>query len=167
MTVKFIPGNEQRFHRIISKYEIRASALLPTLWLAQEQFGFLSNEVLEYVSSLLDMPPVQVYEAVSFYVMYKKKDMGKYCLQICNNISCQMMGSEKLISTAKEQLNINFNDVTEDKMFSLVPVQCLGSCDTAPVVQVNDDYVENLTPEKFKELLKNLRAGKIPQGQVL
>lgn len=163
MSVSFTPDNQSRFEKIISKYEIKASALLPTLWLAQEQFGFLSNEVMDYVAGLLGMPPAHVYEAVTFYVMFKRKDMGKYCLQICNNITCSMMGSEKLIQVAKEELHINFNEVTEDKMFSLVPVQCLGSCDTAPVVQVNEEYCENLTPEKFKELIQRLKSGKVSE----
>lgn len=160
MSVSFTPENQSRFEKILSKYETKASALLPTLWLAQEQFGYLTNEVMDYVAKLLDMPPAHVYEAVTFYVMFKRKDMGKYCLQICNNITCSMMGSEKLIRVANEELNISFNEVTEDKMFSLVPVQCLGSCDTAPVVQVNEEYCENLTPEKFKELIRRLREGK-------
>jgi len=118
---------------------------------------------MDYVAGLLDMAPAHVYEAVTFYVMFKRKDMGKYCLQICNNITCSMMGSEKLIQVAKDELHINFNEVTEDKMFSLVPVQCLGSCDTAPVVQVNEEYCENLNPEKFKELIQRLRAGKVSE----
>lgn len=160
MSVSFTPENQSRFEKILSKYETKASALLPTLWLAQEQFGYLTNEVMDHVAKLLDMPPAHVYEAVTFYVMYKRKDMGKYCLQICNNITCSMMGSEKLIQVANEELGIKFNEVTEDKMFSLVPVQCLGSCDTAPVVQVNEEYCENLTPEKFKELIRRLRSGK-------
>ncbi len=159
--MSFSPENQTRFEKILSKYETKASALLPTLWLAQEQFGFLSHEAMDYVAGLLEMAPVHVYEAVSFYVMFKRKDMGKYCLQICNNITCQMMGSEKLIQVAKEELHINFNEVTEDKMFSLVPVQCLGSCDTAPVIQVNEEYCENLTPEKLKELIARLRSGKV------
>ena len=104
MSVSFTLENEKRFKNIVSKYEARASALLPTLWLAQEQFGYLSDETLNYVAGLLDMPSVHVFEAVSFYVLYKRKDMGKYCLQICNNISCQMMGSEKLIGVVKEEL---------------------------------------------------------------
>ena len=160
MNITFTPENQVRFEKIISKYETKASALLPTLWLAQEQFGYLTNEAMDYVAQLLDMAPAHVYEAVTFYVMFKRKDMGKYCLQICNNITCSMMGSDKLIQVAKEELHINFNEVTKDKLFSLVPVQCLGSCDTAPVVQVNEEYCENLTPEKFKELIKRLRSGK-------
>ncbi|MFM8316596.1 MAG: NADH-quinone oxidoreductase subunit NuoE [Deltaproteobacteria bacterium] len=160
MSITFTPENQARFEKILSKYETKASALLPTLWLAQEQFGYLTNEAMDYVAQLLDMAPAHVYEAVTFYVMFKRKDMGKYCLQICNNITCSMMGSDKLIQVAKEELHINFNEVTEDKLFSLVPVQCLGSCDTAPVVQVNEEYCENLTPEKFKELIHRLRSGK-------
>ena len=160
MSVSFSAENLVRFEKILSKYETKASALLPTLWLAQEQFGYLTNETMDYVARLLDMQPAHVYEAVSFYVMYKRKDMGKYCLQICNNITCSMMGSEKLIQVVRDELGINFHEVTKDKMFSLVPVQCLGSCDTAPVVQVNEEYCENLTPEKFKELIKRLRSGK-------
>ncbi|MBM4303038.1 MAG: NAD(P)H-dependent oxidoreductase subunit E [Deltaproteobacteria bacterium] len=160
MSVSFTSENQARFEKIVAKYETKASALLPTLWLAQEQFEYLSNEVMDYVASLLGMPPSHVYEAVTFYVMFKRKDMGKFCLQICNNITCSMMGSEKLIQVARDELHIEFHEVTEDKMFSLVPVQCLGSCDTAPVVQVNEEYCENLTPEKFKELIHRLKTGK-------
>lgn len=160
MSVSFTSENQARFEKIVAKYETKASALLPTLWLAQEQFEYLSNEVMDYVASLLGMPPSHVYEAVTFYVMFKRKDMGKFCLQICNNITCSMMGSEKLIQVARDELHIGFHEVTEDKMFSLVPVQCLGSCDTAPVVQVNEEYCENLTPEKFKELIHRLKTGK-------
>lgn len=160
MSVSFTSENQARFEKIVAKYETKASALLPTLWLAQEQFEYLSNEVMDYVASLLGMPPSHVYEAVTFYVMFKRKDMGKFCLQICNNITCSMMGSEKLIQVARDELHIGFHEVTEDKMFSLVPVQCLGSCDTAPVVQVNEEYCENLTPETFKELIHRLKTGK-------
>lgn len=164
--LKFTPENETRFQKILSKYETKASALLPVLYLAQEQFGYLSQEVMFYVGKLLDMPPAHVFEAVTFYVMYKKKDMGKFCLQVCNNITCSMMGSEKLIEVAKHELKISFNEVSTDNLFSLVPVQCLGSCDTAPVVQVNDDYHENLNPESFKQLLKDLAAGKQIEGKI-
>ena len=164
MTLCFNPQNKLRFENTLAKYEIKASALLPTLWLAQEQFEFLTPEVMDYVAQLLEMPPAHVYEAVTFYIMYKKRDMGKFCLQVCNNITCSMMGSEDLIRLIKKELHIGLNEVTEDKMFSLVPVQCLGSCDTAPVVQVNDDYCENLNPEKLRELIIKLRAGKLSEG---
>lgn len=159
----FTPENLKRFEAIVAKYEVRRSALLPTLWLAQEQFGYLSNEVMDYVATLLDMPPVQVYEAVTFYVMFRKKDLGKYCLQVCVNITCGMMGSDELLKVIKSETGLSPNGVTEDKMFSLVPVQCLGSCDTAPVVQVNDDFFEKMNPELLKNVIQKLRSGNYPE----
>ena len=132
----------------------------PVLYLAQEQFGFLSRDAMKLVAKLLGMPEARVFEAVTFYVMFKKKDMGRWCLQVCNNITCTMMGSEDLLKVIHEELDLNTpNQVTSDGMFSLLPVQCLGSCDTAPVVQINDDYHENLNPEKFREIIRRLKRG--------
>ncbi len=160
--VKFTPENEERFKKTIAKYEQIHSALLPTLWIAQEQFGHLSNEVMNYVATRLDMPPVKVYEAVSFYVMYRKKDMGKYCLQVCVNVTCTMMGSDKLYKQIQKDLGLTAGAVTEDGTFSLVPVQCLGSCDTAPVVQVNDDFFEKMTENGLTDLIGKLKKGEYP-----
>ena len=156
--VAFTPERMERFKGIVAKYERPASALMPSLYLAEEQFGFLAPEVLEYVAGLLDVPPAQAFEVAHFYSMYKKKDMGRHCLQVCNNITCTMLGSEELIKIIHEDLGIKAHEVSADKVFSYVPVQCLGSCDTAPVVQINDEYHENMTPEGFRELLKKLRA---------
>lgn len=161
--VSFSAENLRRFQTLISKYEQKRSALLPTLWLAQEQFGFLKTEVMDYVAQLLEMPKTQVYEAVTFYVMFKKSDLGKYCIQVCCNISCTMMGANGVMRAIQDELGISVNQVTEDKMFSLVPVQCLGSCDTAPVLQVNDSNFEKLTPELAREIIKKLRSGQFPE----
>ncbi len=158
-SVSFNPEIQKRFEATVAKYERKASALLPTLYLAQEQFSFLSPPVMIHVAKLLDMPPREVFEAVSFYTMFRKKDMGQYCLQVCQNVTCCLMGSDDLFKVIQEELGIGPDEVTADKKFSLVPVQCLGSCDTAPVVQINDDYVERLDPEKFRSLIKKLRAG--------
>jgi len=157
--IRFTPERLSSFHATVEKYEMRNSALLPTLYLAQEQWGYLSAPVMDYVAKLLDIPPRDVYEAVSFYILFRRKDMGKWCLQVCNNITCNMMGSEKLIGIVREELGIGPVEVTENKIFSLMLVQCLGSCGTAPVVEVNDTYVENLTPESFRELIRGLRSG--------
>ena len=154
---EFAPERKARFDRIVKKYEIKASALLPVLYLAQEEFGHLSPPVMDYVASLLDLPPSHVYEAVSFYILFRKKDMGRWCLQVCNNITCTMLGSESLIKIIKSDLGLGPNEVTKDGVFSYMPVQCLGSCDTTPVVAVNETYYENQSPEKFRELLRNLR----------
>ena len=102
--------------------------------------------------------PREVFEAASFYTMFHLKDPGKYCLQVCQNVTCCMMGSDDLFKVVKDELGIGPGEVTADKKFSLVPVQCLGSCDTAPVVQVNEDYVEKLNPETFRKLIQDLKA---------
>lgn len=157
--IEFTPERLEKFRALVAKYEEPACALLPTMYLAQEQFGFLSPSVLEYVAKLLSMPAARVFEAASFYILFKRKDMGRYCLQVCNNITCTMMGAQTLNRIIREELSIGPMEVTTDGMFSFMPVQCLGSCDTAPVVQVNEDYVEKLDPEKFRALLKRLRQG--------
>lgn len=154
---EFTPENKKRFDTLVAKYESKASALLPALYIAQEQFGFLEPATLTYVAKLLEIPPAQAFEVASFYFMFKKKDQGKFWLQVCNNVTCTMMGSESLLQVIKEELNLSPNQVAEDKSFSLSCVQCLGSCDTAPVVQINDHYEEKLDPEKFRTLLRRLK----------
>jgi NADH-quinone oxidoreductase E subunit len=156
--VEFSPDRLAQFSKIIEKYETKSSALMPVLYLAQDQFGYLSPPVLEYVAGLLGLPAAQAFEVASFYFMFKQRDMGKYCLQICNNITCTMMGSEKLIKVVKEDLGIGPNEVTPDGLFSLLPVQCMGSCDTAPMCSINEDYAENLTPESFREIIQKLKS---------
>jgi NADH-quinone oxidoreductase E subunit len=160
--LRFSPERLERFQKIVAKYETRQSALLPVLYLAQEQFGYLTDAAMDYVAELLQVPPAHVYEAVSFYVLFKKKDMGRHCLQVCNNITCNMMGAEKLLAITKEELGLSLNEVSSDGKFSLMAVQCLGSCDTAPVVQVNEDYYENLNPGSYRQLLRSLSSGKTP-----
>jgi len=155
--VQFTPERLRKFKAIVSKYETKASALLPALYLAQEQFQFLSAEVLLYVSELVEIPAAQVFEVAAFYSLLKKKDMGKWCLQVCNNITCTMMGSETLLRTIREELGISAGEVTADRQFSVVPVPCLGSCDTAPVVQINDEYFEKMSADKLREVIANLK----------
>ncbi len=159
--IAFTPERMKRFEALVAKYEEPACALLPTLYLAQDQFGHLSSPVLEYVARLLKIPPARVFEAASFYVLFKKKDMGKFCLQVCNNITCTMMGSEDLIHVIREDLKLKAMEVTPDGTFSYMPVQCLGSCDTAPVVQVNEEYFENMDQQKFRDLLRALKDGEV------
>ena len=153
----FSAENKARVEKILAKYETKRSALLPVLYVAQDQFGYLTDGAMRLVAETVDVPPTFVYEAALFYSMYKKKDMGRYCVQVCNNITCGMMGSKELIDVAENELGIKLNGLTPDRMFSLIPVQCLGSCDTAPVVQINDDYHENLNPRSFRELLQKLK----------
>lgn len=162
--LKFSPERQQKFESLISRYEIKASALLPVLRMAQEQWDYLTPEVMDYVAGLLELSPCHVREVASFYVLLKKQDMGDYCLQVCGNLTCCMMGSDMLLKVIEEELGIKKPmELSSDKCFSLMPVQCLGSCDTAPVVQINEDYYEKLTPEKFREIIRKLKKGESVQ----
>ncbi len=132
------------------------AALLPTLHLAQKEFGYISSEVEEYVAGYLDLPVTHVHGVATFYTMYNKKPVGKYHIQVCTNISCSLLGADHLFDYLSKKLKIGDGETTEDKKFTLSSVECLGSCGTAPVMQINDDYYEDLTEEKIDEILKGL-----------
>ena len=158
--VSFSPDRMETFHAIVRKYEVPASALLPVLYLAQEQFGFLSPPVMEYVAKLLEIPPRQVFEAASFYILFKRKDMGKWCLKPCVNITCTIMGAGKLVDIIQRDLKLAPMQVSNDGLFSYLPMQCIGACDHAPAIQINDEYFNDVTPDKFQAILDRLRTGR-------
>lgn len=153
---KFTSENQHVFQNLLKQYPNRQAALLPTLWLAQKQNGYLSLEVQEYVAGILDLSPVHVHGVVTFYTMYKEKPMGKYHLQVCRTLSCALMGCESMMRHLEERLKTKPGEVSRDGQFSWEPVECLASCGTGPVVQVNETYVENLTTEKLDQLLDKL-----------
>jgi len=136
------------------------AGVLPVLWLAQEQFGWISDEVMHYVAELLDVPFNHILGVVTFYTMYNKKPVGRYHIQVCANVSCMLRGSDNLVEHLEKKLGIKVGETTPDKMFTLDEVECLGSCGTAPMMQVNDDYYENLSAEKVDELLDEFRGKK-------
>lgn len=156
VSFSFTPDNQKKFEALLPKYPNKQAALLPTLWIAQRQNGHLSLEVQEYVAKLLDLSPVHVRGVVSFYTMYKEKPIGKYHLQICRTLSCALSGCEPLIRHLDEKYRLKPGDVTVDGKFSLELVECLASCGTGPVVQVNEAYVESVTIEKLDQLVAEL-----------
>lgn len=129
---------------------------MPTLWLAQEEFGYLSLEVMEYVAGLLELSPAFVASVASFYTMYYKKPMGRHHVQVCRNLSCELLGAGRIADCLRKRLGIGVGETTADGKFSLSEVECLASCGTAPMMQVNDDYLENLTPERTLEIIDRL-----------
>ncbi len=131
--------------------------LLPALHLAQKEKGWISESVMDEVAAAIDIPPPVVREVVTFYSMYNLKSVGKYHLQFCTNISCCLMGSDELLEHCEKKLGIEAGETTSDNRFTISHVECLGSCGTAPVVQINDDYHENLNSEKLDELLGQLK----------
>ena len=154
---KFSEENLQKIDNILKKYPVKKPAVMPVLYLAQEQNGFISNEVIREVASILEMTPEEVLGVVTFYTMYHQKPMGKYHIQVCTNVSCMLRGGYDLYDKVKEKLGIDNMQVTDDQTFSLEEVECMGSCGTAPMIAVNEDYYENLTKEKVVEILDSLK----------
>ncbi len=154
---KFSEENLQKIDDILKKYPLKKPAVMPVLYIAQEQNGFISNEAIKEVAVILDMTPEEVLGVVTFYTMYHQKPMGKYHIQVCTNVSCMLRGGYDLYDKVKEKLGIENMQVTEDKTFSLEEVECMGSCGTAPMIAVNEDYFENLTKEKVVEILDSLK----------
>ena len=157
MAFEFSTEAKKRFEDILTKYPDKESALLPTLHLAQKEFGHFTVERMDAIAELLGLPKVRVYRVVSFYTMYQRQTLGKYLLQVCTNISCSLLGSERLVSHLEEELGITVGETTEDGLFTLCEVECLGACGNAPVMMVNDEYYEDLTAEKVDALLHQLR----------
>ena len=157
MSPAFTPENKAKFDILLTRYPTKRAALLPTLWIAQKQFGYLSEEVMTYVGSLLDLPVIKVYEVATFYTMFNKKPVGKYHIQVCRTLSCELCGKENITAHLKQKLKINLGETSPDGLFTLTEVECLGSCGTTPMAQINDDYYENLTPEKLDQILETLQ----------
>ncbi len=158
--IAFTEENERTFQDILKRYPTKEAALLPTLWLATGQFGYLPERVLEYVSSRLDVSPVRVFSVAEFYTMLHRTSTGRYHIQLCRNLSCTLRGSERLADVLTEKLRIGPGEKTEDGTFSLEFVECLGSCGTAPVIRINDTYYENLTVERLERILEACRQGR-------
>jgi NADH-quinone oxidoreductase E subunit len=157
---KFSPQALQEAENLFKRYppgKEKQSALLPMLHLAQREFGgWLSQDALDYVAQFLELPPIRVYEVATFYTMYNLKPVGKYHVQICTNISCWLCGSDDIVQSARDKLKIGFGETTKDNKFTLSQVECLGACVNAPMMQINDDYHEELTPEKTAGILDQL-----------
>ncbi len=146
----------QQIRSLISKYPQRRSALIPSLYLVQKEVGYLSLDAVRDVAKIFELPPNEVYEVVSFYTMFYKKPVGKYVIQVCTNISCLICNAEEIMAHLEKRLGIKPGETSSDKKFTLLEVECLGSCGTAPVVQINEDYYEDLTPQRLDEILDGL-----------
>jgi NADH-quinone oxidoreductase subunit E len=157
MIFEFTQDNKKKFEEIVQRYPQRRAAMLPTLWLAQEQHGWISPEVMEYVAKLLELTPAKVFEVVTFYTMFHLKPIGKYHFQVCRTLSCQLCGSEKITEHLEKKLGVPLGGTSSDGKYSLSEVECLGSCGTGPMLQLNEDYHENLTVEKLDELVRSLK----------
>lgn len=161
MSVQFTDIALQEAQRLIARYPAgkQKSALLPVLHLAQQQFGnWLDVPVMDYVASLLQIEPIEVYEVATFYSMYNLKPVGKYMFEVCQTGPCMISGSDDIIQYISEKLNIKPGQTTEDGMFTLKTVECLGACGYAPMMQLGKHYREHLTKEKVDQIINECRA---------
>ena len=157
MAVEFSPEALKKFEETISRYPKKEAAMLPVLYLAQEEFGHLSYDAIAYVAKLMGQSPARVHGVVSFYTMFNVKPVGRYHIQVCRTLSCALRGAERVTGLIRKTLGIEVGQTTADGKFTLSEVECLASCGTAPMMQINDDYYENLTEEKVSEILGALK----------
>ncbi|MBO9349352.1 NAD(P)H-dependent oxidoreductase subunit E [Chloroflexus sp. MS-CIW-1] len=149
--------HQAEIETILARYASKRSAVLPLLYLAQDTYGYLTDEAIREVATILDLPPTDVFEVVGFYTLFYNRPVGTWVLQVCDDVPCCFCGAEELIAALKHSLGINEEETTPDGMFTLQRVKCLAACDRAPVLQANLDYVYDVTPDRVDTLLNNLR----------
>ncbi|MFP4369625.1 MAG: NADH-quinone oxidoreductase subunit NuoE [Bacteroidota bacterium] len=154
--IQFSEKELKDIEQLKAKYPNPKAALMPVLWMAQKKFGWLSKDVMKYVGEVMELPYSHVYGVATFYTMYFKKPMGKYHIQVCTNVSCMLLGGEEIFMYLQEKLGIGHNECTEDGLFSLEEVECMGACGGAPMIAVNEDYYENVNEEQIDKLLDSL-----------
>ena len=157
MSFAFTPERQERFQALLARYPDKRSVTLPALHLAQDQEGYLSGETIVALARLLSIVPADLMDTISFYTMFHTKPKGKYLLQVCQTLSCSLAGADQLVDHLNEKYEIKAGETTTDGRFTLVKVECLGSCGTAPVLQINDDYYERLSLPKVDRILGKLR----------
>jgi NADH-quinone oxidoreductase subunit E len=155
--MKFSDEFETRFAQMVTHYPTRRSALVPTLLYAQDEVGFLSDEVIAELANRLALTELEVRNVISYYSMLVTKPRGKFNVQVCTNIACMLRGGEELLHYCGKKLGIGHKGTTPDGMFSLEEVECIGGCSWAPAVQVNYDFHENLTAEKMDKVLDDYK----------
>ena len=148
---------DAEFERLVKRYPTRESMILPALWLTQEQEGWISAEAMAYIADRIGTFASQVYECATFYTMYNLHPMGKNHICICRTLSCWLRGKQEIVDFLKNELGLKPGEISADGKFSLEEVECLGHCGTAPVVQVNGEFHENMDVDKLKSLLATLK----------
>ena len=156
-TFNYTPQNELKFQEYVTKYPKIDSCMLPALWLVQEQEGWVSPEAMVYVADKLGKTPIQVYEVATFYTMFNLKPIGKYHIELCKTLSCKLCGSQKIKDHIKETIGIEAGQTSEDGLFHLSEVECMGACGGAPMFALNGEYHEKLTIQKVDELIKECK----------
>jgi NADH-quinone oxidoreductase E subunit len=157
--IEFSEAALAEYRELITHYPTRQAALLPTLWIAQREFGWLSGDVQLYVAKLMELPPAHVRAVVTFYTMFYQHPVGKWHIEVCTNVSCRLRGADQIVEAISDRLGIKVGETTADKKFTLSRAECLASCGTAPMLQLNHDrFYENLTLDSTLKLIDELSS---------
>ena len=151
--MNFSPELEQRFQKLVSQYPWKRSALIPLLLYAQDEVGYLTDEVITDIARRVELTELEVRNVISYYSLLRTRPAGKYVVQVCTNISCMLRGAEEVFDHCRERLGVDHKEVTRDGTFSLEEVECIGACSWAPAIQVNYDFHLNVTPQKMDAIL--------------
>ncbi len=154
--VTFDDEMEREIEAILARYPTAQAALLPLLWLCQDRWGWLSPGIVAAIGERLGLSPAFVEGVITFYTMYHREPRGRYLLQVCTTLSCQLCGTSTLVDHVRSKLGIDFGETTDDGRFTLLDVQCLGACGEGPVIQINNDYYTDLTVDALDEILERL-----------
>ena len=152
--MQYSPQLEQRFQKLVTQYPWKRSALIPLLLYAQDEVGYLSDEVISDIAKRVELTELEVRNVISYYSLLRTKPAGKYVVQVCTNISCMLRGAEEVFNHCKQKLGVHHKEATRDGTFSLEEVECIGACSWAPAVQVNYDFHLEVTPEKMDRILE-------------
>ncbi|MBI4169465.1 MAG: NADH-quinone oxidoreductase subunit NuoE [Acidobacteria bacterium] len=157
MTIPVRPETDRRIDELLRRFPLRESALLPALHLIQEEQGYVSEESMEYAAAKIGVSAAFVAGVVSFYTMFHRSPVGRHHIQVCQTLPCALRGTRRIMKHLEERLGIRRGETTADGRFSLVAVECLGACDTAPMLQINDQEFGRLDPQRLDEILERLR----------
>jgi len=155
--IQFSKKDSEKLKNILATYPANQAALLPVLHLVQKEFGYIDDEKLSSIAAMLNLSPSKVKGAASFYTLFSEPEMGKYVIRACQTLSCSLLGADNLLDYVSAKLGIKPGETTSDKKFTLLKCECLGSCGTAPVMMINDNYYDNLTQEKIDQLFESLK----------
>jgi NADH-quinone oxidoreductase subunit E len=160
MSLELSKESKKKIEQALSRYPEKRAALLPILHIVQEELGYIPEDTEADIAAIVEIPVVKVREVLSFYSLFLRKPVGKYHLQLCRTISCTLRGHRDILKYVEEKLGIKDGETTADGKFTITTVECLASCETAPMMQLNQRYYGNLTPEKIDEILANLNGKK-------
>lgn len=160
----FSEAAQQTFERLVERYPTRESALMPALWLVQDQEGYISPPAVDFLVAQLGVSHARVWELISFYTMFRSKPQAEYVLQVCHNISCHIMGAKTVLEHLRERLGVDLGEQTADGKFAVEGVECLAACGMGPALQIGKHFYENLTRDKLDRILDSLQRGEIPRA---